>query len=123
MNVEQAILFDITEEQIQGLYTEIALLSKKKPDEAVNKFKLQFINELLEKINSLLTKNYLPFRDFRSFDVEMLPTTSDVALVLSQYLKVMEKFRFDHTKRFSGEWFWILNEDEEGPKTRRPHIQ
>lgn len=123
MNAEQAVLFDITEEQIQGLYTEIALLSKKKPDETVNKFKLQFINELLEKVNSLLTKSYLPFRDFRSFDIEMLPTTSDVALVLSQYLKVMGKFRFDHTKRSGGEWFWILTGDKGGPKTRRPHIQ
>ena len=37
MNEEIADLFDKTEDQIDGMYDEISLLSKKKPDSPINK--------------------------------------------------------------------------------------
>jgi hypothetical protein len=120
MKTKETALFDITEEQIESLYDEIIVLSKKRPDGAINKFKLKFINELLTKANSLLGKSYLPFQDFTLFDEEMLPSASDVALILSQYLRIMDKFRFDHTKRVRMDWFWIIDGNNEGTKSKRP---
>ena len=64
MKEQEAELFDISEDQINGMYNEIGLLSKKKPDSPVNKFKLGFINEVITKVNKLLGAEYVPFDDF-----------------------------------------------------------
>ena len=37
--------------QLISIYDEISLLSKKNPNDAVNKFKLKFINDLVKKSN------------------------------------------------------------------------
>jgi len=97
MTEYEADQFDLLETQVVGTHEEIGILSKKKPDGAVNKFKLKLINELLGKLNGLLGKDYLPFDDFTSFDEDELPTSSDVVFVLGQYLKRMEKFRYPAT--------------------------
>jgi len=44
MNEEQIEQFEKAEAQLQGLHEEIGLLSKKKPDGVVNKWKLKFAN-------------------------------------------------------------------------------
>jgi hypothetical protein len=120
MNIEKAKLFDITEEQIIGIYEEIIVLSKKTPDSPINKFKLKFINELLTKANSLLGKDYHPLKDLVSFNEEELPTSSDVVFILSQYLKVMDKFRYDHTTSRLGDWSWTIDNEKNGLRTKRP---
>jgi hypothetical protein len=74
------------QEQLKSLHEEIDKLSKKKPDDAINKFKLGFINELLAKANEALDDAYYPFADFRSFDVDNVPTNSDVVMILAQYI-------------------------------------
>lgn len=113
MKTSEANAFDITEEQLIGLYEEILVLSKKKPDGSLNKFKIKFINELLTKANKLLGKKYLPFEDFSVFDDSSLPSASDVVMVLSQYLKVMDKYRFDHIRRdIGGRWHWRVDDGE-----------
>lgn len=43
--------FGKIEAQLQALHDEVGLLSKKKPDDAVNKFKLTLINQVLEAIS------------------------------------------------------------------------
>ena len=113
MNEEKADLFDKTEDQIQGMYEEIGLLSKKKPDGPINKFKLKLINRLIKEANTLLDDCYLPFDDFMEFEEDDLPTASDVVLILSQYLKGMDKYRFDHTYLRAGSCYWNLDEDED----------
>jgi len=110
MNEQQADLFDKIEGQITGLYEEVGLLSKKKPDGPMNKFKLRLINKLMIEANGLLGEHYMPFEDFSSFDEDELPTTSDVILILSQYLKSMNKFRYDNTKIRYGNCYWILDD-------------
>lgn len=37
--------------QIKDMYNELSILSKKSPDGAINKFKLKFINQLIEEAN------------------------------------------------------------------------
>lgn len=120
MTPEDADLFDTCEEQVKGMYEEIGLLSKKKPDGPVNKFKLKLINQLLAKVNNLLSNEYSPFDDFSAFDEDDLPTTSDVVFILSQYLKGMNKFRYDHTHYNSGIWYWMLDDGKDSwKKTKR----
>ncbi len=79
--------------QLEGLHEEIATLSKKSYTDALNQFKLKLVNQVLKKANTLLGNNYKPFADFIEFDVDDLPSNSDVTLVLSQYINCMESLR------------------------------
>jgi hypothetical protein len=84
------------EEQLTALHAEIGALSKRKPDDAVNKFKLKFINEVLSEANSILDADHKPFKDFTSFDEDELPTNSDVVLILSQYRRCVRQQRLNN---------------------------
>lgn len=87
--------FGKIEAQLQALHDEVGLLSKKKPDDAVNKFKLTLINQVLTDANEVLTDAYQPFADFSIFNEDDMPTNSDVVLILSQYIKCMRRQRVD----------------------------
>ena len=60
MKRQDVDLFEKVVGQLQSLYDEIAILSKKAPNDAVNKFKLKFINTLLSQGNELLGREYAP---------------------------------------------------------------
>ncbi|WP_292740858.1 hypothetical protein [Nostoc sp. JL31] len=79
--------------QLQGIYEEISVLSKKSPNDAVNKFKLNFINQLLNGSNGFLEEKYRPFKEFSEFDTDDVPQNSDVVLMLSQYVAAMKQFK------------------------------
>lgn len=79
--------------QLEGLHVEMTTLSKKSHADAINIFKLNLVNQVLKRTNELLGNKYKPFTDFDKFDEEMLPTNSDVTLVLSQYINCMESLR------------------------------
>lgn len=81
---------------IQGFYHEVSVLSKSKPDNPLNLFKLKFINEKLAEANVILTGEYKPLKDFTVFDETSLPTNSDVVMVLSQYLARLKAWSWDH---------------------------
>lgn len=83
--------------QLQGFYNEINTLSKKSPNGPVNGFKLRFINETLKKATALLGDAYRPFPGFETFAEDEMPTTSDVGMMLSQYLGSMGRFKVYHT--------------------------
>ena len=103
-----------------SIYEEISLLSKKSPNDAVNKFKLKFVNKLLSQSNDYLGEMYKPFDDFDSFDEDDIPQNSDVVFILSQYLQCFEKQRSDNVVIRNGNWFWrVIGEatdkvDEDG---------
>jgi hypothetical protein len=82
--------------QIEGFYEEMSVLSKSKPDNPVNAFKLKFINDKLTEANTVLVGEYQPLRGFSVFDDTALPTNSDVVLVLSQYLSRLKAWRHDN---------------------------
>ena len=106
--------------QIKDMYSELSILSKKSPDGAINKFKLNFINQLIEEANQLLGKRYMPFSDFQRFQEDDMPFNSDVVLIISQYIKWLEKLKYDNVKRFSGNWYWNLSDTDEEVKTSHP---
>ena len=121
MKAEEADLFDTSEDQIRAMYDEIGLLSKKKPDGPVNKFKLKFINDVLKKVNKIMGVKYMPLDDFNTFDEDSLPSVSDVVFILSQYMQSMDKFRFDNTYQDQGTYTqqWYL-QGNATKQTRRP---
>ena len=54
MNKEEVDTFEKVQAQIDGLHTEISALSKKSQNDALNKFKLKFVNQILVEDNVLL---------------------------------------------------------------------
>jgi hypothetical protein len=98
--------------QLQGIYDELAVLSKKSPSDVVNMFKLKFINQLLNESNGFLGEKYRPFNDFSEFDPDDVPQNSDVVFMLSQYLQCFEKFRADSVVMRSGYWYWVVDAEK-----------
>lgn len=93
--------FEKIQEQLQSLHDEVDKLSKKKPDDAINKFKLSFINEVLAKANKVLEDTYLPLDNFRTFDEDNIPTNSDVVLILAQYIAAFKR-------EYADKKLWLL---------------
>lgn len=100
--------FEKLEQQLHSFLAEISELSKKKPNDPLNKFKLKFINSTLTKLNRLL-KDDRPFGDFDQFDPDDLPSNSDVVVILSQYAAAVHRFRIDNSAEDEdGDWCWIV---------------
>lgn len=95
--------------QLQGLHTEIAQLARKAPNDAVNAFKLKLINKVINAGNAVLGEGYRPFTDFEEFDVDDVPTNSDVTLILSQYIEQTERYRSDNVRLNSGTWAYTVS--------------
>lgn len=107
--------------QLESLHMEISALSKKTTNDALNKFKLKFVNQILVEANTILGKNYKPFEDFEKFDDNDLPTNSDVALMLGQYLNCLETLRAENVFGRSGYWYWKSDEGETTIRTFLPN--
>lgn len=120
MKQEQVDLFEKVHTQLEGLHTEISALSKKSQNDALNKFKLKFVNQILCDANIVLGEKYKPFSDFDNFDDDEMPTTSDVAMMLSQYLNCFEKLRTDNVTIYGGNWYWLINGQKSEIRTFRP---
>ncbi|KFR69412.1 hypothetical protein, partial [Salmonella enterica] len=106
MNKSNVNIFEKLSGQLLSIYEEISLLSKKNPNDAVNKFKLKFVNVLLVQSNDYLGNEYKPFEDFINFDEDDIPQNSDVVFILSQYLQCFEKLRADNVVSRNGYWYW-----------------
>ncbi|MBK7888524.1 MAG: hypothetical protein IPJ86_14965 [Bacteroidetes bacterium] len=128
MTKEDVNKFEKVQSQIEGLLLEVTNLVKKSPNDAVNKFKLKFINEILIEANAVLGKTYKPLSSFEKFDEDDLPSNSDVSFILSQYLSCFEKLRADNIfrkKEYDGnkyfyEWYWVIGNSESTIKTAPP---
>ncbi|MCU9850554.1 hypothetical protein OEZ60_21500 [Defluviimonas sp. WL0024] len=94
--------------QLNSLHAEVAALAKKSPNDGVNAFKLKLINKVLELGNQILGEKYRPFPDFEAFESDDLPSTSDVTMVLGQYIEEAERFRSDNVV-YEGGWHYQVN--------------
>ena len=97
------------ETQLQSSRKEIAELSKKKPNDGVNKFKLGHLNTMLRSANKLLADN-LPLQEFTEFEVDQVPSNSDVLFVLAQYTDAIYRFREHNTHYSGGSNVWKLSD-------------
>jgi len=111
--------------QLTSLYEELAVLSKKSPNDVINEFKLKIVNSLLAQANQFLGEKYVPFADFEVFDEDDVPRNSDVVLMLSQYLQCFEKYRADNIVPGVGGWHWPVDPEpgEETAKDGKVHIR
>ncbi|EKN3846940.1 hypothetical protein ACSILG_000914 [Yersinia enterocolitica] len=112
MNRTNVDIFEKLSGQLLSTYEELSLLSKKSPNDAVNKFKLNFVNRLLSQSNDYLGNMYKPFDDFSRFEEDDIPQNSDVVFILSQYLQCFEKLRSDNVIIKNGVWYWRVKGDE-----------
>lgn len=119
-DVEQ---FEKLEQQLHSFLDEVSDLSHKKPNDPMNKFKLKFINGTIAKLNILL-KEYRPFDDFEQFDVDTLPSNSDVVLMLSQYAGAALRFRTESSaySKDEAEWRWKVGRKLTNIKTKAPSV-
>jgi hypothetical protein len=99
--------------QLDTVLEEIRLLSKKSPNDPLNKFKLKYVNLILTEANNFLEGKHKPFEDFTVFNDEDMPSNSDVVFILSQYKESLEKL-FKEIKRL---------EHEAAVKKRQQEIQ
>lgn len=120
MKQEQVDIFEKVHAQLEGLHLEISALSKKSQNDALNNFKLKFVNQILVNANKVLGNAYKPFEDFDVFSDEEVPTTSDVALILTQYLSCFEKLRTDNVTFSGGKWYWLIDGKQSEVVTFRP---
>lgn len=94
--------------QIEKALQDFSDLSKKKPNDGVNKFKLKLVNTLLMKANSIIDQQNKPFEDFEKFDEDDVPSNSDAVLILTQYVACLRKFGRDQTQYHDYKHFWII---------------
>ena len=114
MNREDIEKFEKTHAQLLGFYEETAVLVKKAPNDPMSKFKLQLINKVLVTANGIVA-DIKPFDDFDQFDIDGdMPFNSDVAMILSQYIKCMELIKKSNTHYDLGKWYW----DEDGDRKK-----
>ena len=107
--------------QMDGLHKEITTLVKKSPNDGLNKFKINFVNAIIEDANSILGATHKPLADFDQFDVDDVPTTSDVAFILGQYIEELERKRADNIKREpTGYWAYRIKGSSEVVRTAPP---
>lgn len=113
--------FEKHERLLRVFCKEISELSVKKPNDAVNRFKLQYINSTLRALNEILRESK-PFAEFQDFEPDELPTNSDVTLILAQYAVAVLAFREANTETDShGSWLWKLNNKRSTLKTEAPY--
>ena len=106
--------------QLHGLHSEISLLAKKSPNDAVNAFKLKLINKVLQAANEVLGDRYKPFADFSLFELDDLPSNSDVTVVLTQYIQETEGYKSDNIIYKDYEWVYKMNGSPSKIKTTPP---
>jgi hypothetical protein len=111
--------YEKIERQLHVFYKEISALSKKSSNDGVNKFKLGLINNCLRELNAAIGP---PLEGFEIFEESLLPSNSDVALILGQYVAAIYAFRVANTGPSSlhGGWFWMVD-GEPSLKTREPY--
>ncbi len=127
MNKQQVVTFLKLQPQLKSAYDEITLLSKKKPTDSLNDFKLKFINSILSRANEILEDKYKPFPDdFTLFDKDDMLNNSDVVFILSHYLTALEKLRCDNIEQereYPRKWYWTIGDIISGQETNEPTIK
>jgi hypothetical protein len=107
--------------KLDSLHKEIGILSKKSPNDAVNKFKLSYVNGIIKEANDVLGSSRLPLPGFEQFDADELPSNSDVVMVAAQYLEALDLLRSANITMHAGvRWKYLLEDSGENVFTAPP---
>lgn len=120
MTLKEVIIFEKNIIQINNLYKELSVISKKKHNDLINEFKLKHVNKLIEIANTLLSIDDRPFTDFVVFDDDDTPTISDVVMIISQYIECLERLKLYNVTKESLDWFWIIDDKQSKIETSQP---
>ncbi|HEY3295696.1 MAG TPA: hypothetical protein VGL38_09665 [bacterium] len=122
MNPNDAECFNAAHAQLHALHDEISILAKKSPNDLMNKFKISYVNQVLSTCNEILGAEQRPFVGFTSFDADVLPSTSDVVMMLSQYCAAMDRIHTENVKwnETQQSWVWLVDGKLSKIKTHRP---
>jgi len=118
--IEEAQNFEKLQAQLTGFYQEINALSKKNPNDKVNEFKLKIINKSLTVANKFFDKDKLPIDGFDVFELESLPSNSDVLLILGQYINCLDEYKLPFISRYGKNWYWLINDKRTEILTSEP---
>ncbi|PZX52525.1 hypothetical protein [Algoriphagus chordae] len=105
--------YNILSELINSLILETKELSKKKPDEALNKLKIKMINRVLDQLKEIL-KNQPTIEFLDLLDEDGLPTNSDAVLILGQFRAAMDQFKKSYngrTTQYESSRRWFTQEN------------
>lgn len=101
----QVIKFEMLNELADSIYLEMKEFSKKKPDDALNPFKVKNVNRVLTQLKDFLQDE--PTAIFLDLlDDETLPTNSDAILIIGQFKASMDNYRKKYTTQY-GRWTTI----------------
>lgn len=99
--------YDALNPLLVAMHKEFQELSRKKPEAALSKSKIEFVNRLLRSLLDLLQDE--PQRQFLDLlQEDDLPQNSDVVLVLSQYCATMTHFSakyYGQDEDYQYRWF------------------
>ncbi len=98
--------------QLSSFHSELSALAKKSPSDAVNPFKLKFVNITIANCNKFLADKYKPFDGFEQFDTDEVPSNSDLTFIISQYMQAIEKYRSDNIYLAFGSWYYKMEDSE-----------
>ncbi len=95
---------------LSSVYNEMKELSKKKPEERLNEFKIKSINRILVQIKELLKGE--PTNEFlEPLDSEILPSNSDSVLVIGQFNTATDQFKKKYYAFSGTKWRWSTKEN------------
>lgn len=103
------VKFQMLNELIDSIYTEMKEFSKKKPDDALNEFKVKNVNRVLSQLKDFI-KNEPTVEFLDLLDNEILPSNSDAILIIGQFKAAMDNYRNKYTDTYRR---WITVENPE----------
>lgn len=83
--------YELLKPLLVAAYKEMQELSKKKPDSALNAYKVKMVNRILIPSKELF-KSEPSYNFLDTLNSDDLPTNSDVVIILGQYLKALDMF-------------------------------
>lgn len=106
----QVTEFQMLNQLTDSIYTEMKEFSKKKPDDALNAFKVKNVNRVLSQLKEFLKgEPTVSFLDL--LDDETLPSNSDAILIIGQFKAAMDNYRNKYTNNYHR---WKTVENSEG---------
>jgi hypothetical protein len=109
MNEQEVEEFRKMAAQLDALHQETTAASKKHPDKPVSKFKVNLANSVLQIARKALGTS-APALDFEQFDIDDLPTNSDLSFVVTQFVECAEKLKAQNIRRYNGMWYWEISD-------------
>lgn len=96
--------FEMLSTLLGSISSDMNELSKKKPDNTLNKLKVSMINKILIQLKEILKdENTAEYLDI--LDEEMLPSNSDAGFIIGQFQSSMRVFRNKYmTDGFNKRW-------------------